>query len=96
MTGLYPIKLFETLSSGVPAVVTDFPGMADLVREVEGGVVVPRRDAAALAETVRRLADDPDLVRRLGANGRRAILDAHSWDRRAEATAALLAELVSR
>ena len=96
VTGLYPIKLFETMASGAPAVVTDFPGMADLIRESDAGVVIPRRDPAALAAAVARLAADPALRARLGGNGRTAILEAHSWDRRAEATASLLRSLVSR
>ena len=40
-TGLMPLKLFEMMACGVPVIVSDFPGMADLVRAAGAGLVVP-------------------------------------------------------
>lgn len=89
-TGLYPLKVFETLSCGVPAIVTDFPGQADLVRENAAGVAVPAEDPTALARAVADLAADPAAAQTMGGRGRAAIVAAHSWDRRAEQTADVL------
>ena len=88
-TGLYPLKVFETLACGVPAVVSDFPGQADLVRDNDAGLAVPAEDPGALARAVARIAADPAAAEAMGARGRDAIVNAHSWDIRAGQTAAI-------
>lgn len=95
-TGLFPLKVFETLACGVPVVVTDFPGQADMVREVGCGVVVPPEDPGALAEAVATLLQDPAGRMEMGIRGRRAIEEAYSWDKRAEATDQVLRSLLKR
>ena len=85
-TGLFPLKVFETLACGVPAVVSDFPGQGDLVRENECGLAVPAEDPEALARAVARLSSDPEGSDSMGSRGREAIVRAHSWDIRAGAT----------
>jgi glycosyltransferase involved in cell wall biosynthesis len=58
-TGFYPLKLFEVLACGVPAIVTDYPGQADLVRALGAGLVIPPDDPAALARAVAQLHAHP-------------------------------------
>ncbi len=89
-SGLYPLKVFETLACGVPVVVTDFPGQADLVREVGCGLIVPPGDPTSLAEAVANLHRGPERRRAMGRRGRVALERDHSWTARAAATAALL------
>ena len=50
---------------GLPAVVSDVGGNPLLIRNEENGMVVPRRDSAALAECVARLMDDPAMREKL-------------------------------
>lgn len=94
--GLAPLKLYETLACGVPAIVTDWPGQADLVRAGECGIVIARDDAAACAAAVATLADNPALARALGARGAVLVKAQHSWDARARDTVAVLHSLVRR
>ena len=93
-TGLYPLKVFETLACGVPAIVSDFPGQADLVRDNNAGLAVPAEDPVALARAVGDLASDPEIARASGTRGRAAIVAAHSWDIRAGATQDVLDRLM--
>jgi len=93
-TGLYPLKLFETLACGVPAVVTDFPGMADLVREGECGLVIPPDDPGALARAVNYLYRHPEERSSMGKKGRMLVEQEHSWDKRAEQTDLILREIL--
>ncbi|WP_210496507.1 glycosyltransferase family 4 protein [Microvirga antarctica] len=88
--GLTPLKLFEMLACGTPVIVSDFPGMADLVREGACGVVIPSGDAPALARAVATLAADPQAARQMGASGARLIAASHSWDARAQETAQVI------
>ena len=94
-TGLFPLKLFESMAAGVPVVVTDFPGQADLVRDAGCGLVVPAEDPTAFAKAVSRLVDDPSLARAMGEKGRMAAVNDHSWDKRAGDTFRLLHEIIA-
>lgn len=62
-----PLALLEAMASGLPSVVTPVGGVLDAAVPEETSLVVPARDAAALAGAVRRLAEDAGLRRRLGA-----------------------------
>lgn len=71
-----PRSLIEGAASGVPLVTTDMPGCREVVTHEREGLVVPSRDAGALARAIARLADDPELARRLGQAGRsKALLE---------------------
>lgn len=75
-----PIKLFEYMAAGVPAIVSDFPAWQAIVIETECGLLVPPDDPQALAAAIQRLLTDPGLAERLGANGRRAVKMTYNWD----------------
>ena len=94
-TGLYPLKVFETLACGVPAVVSDFPGQADLVRDNDCGLAVPAENPDALAAAVAEIAADPKTAQAMGARGRTAIAAAHSWDIRGGMTGDILDNMLS-
>ncbi|HEX7114310.1 MAG TPA: glycosyltransferase family 4 protein [Steroidobacter sp.] len=91
-TGLFPLKLFESMACAVPVIVSEYPGMADLVREIGCGEVVPPGDSTALARAVARLVRDPERSRLMGLRGRAAVESTHSWDKKAEETRAIIAQ----
>ncbi len=66
-----PNKLFDTFAAGRAAIVNTDGWQRTLVEEHEAGVYVRPGDAADLAEQVLALRDDPERVRRYGANARR-------------------------
>jgi phosphatidyl-myo-inositol alpha-mannosyltransferase len=55
----FGMVLTEAFAAGTPVVASDIPGYRDVVRDGVDGVLVPRGDATALAETLRDLAVDP-------------------------------------
>ncbi len=79
----------EALASGLPAIVT--PNAGAIVRDGVEGFVVPLRDAAAVADRLARLADDPVLRQRMGAAAR-----TRAEDHDAPAYAARLSALLDR
>ena len=85
-TGLYPLKLFETLGCGVPVIVTEFPGQADLVRKGQCGLVIPPEDAKKLAQAVAYLHSHPEQKNEMGRRGRILMESEHTWEKRAEQT----------
>ena len=52
--------LFEALASGKPIVATDADGLMDVLTDRRDARLVPKRDAAALADAIIDLMDDPD------------------------------------
>ena len=63
-----PTTILEAMASGLPVVATDAGSITEVVRHGEDGVIVPQRDAQALANAVRALLDDATLRARLGAS----------------------------
>jgi glycosyltransferase involved in cell wall biosynthesis len=61
--------MVEALWMSKPLVITDVSGAADIIRDGENGLLVPKADAQALADAMLRLARDPSLGKRLGAAG---------------------------
>jgi glycosyltransferase involved in cell wall biosynthesis len=75
-----PSKIFEAMAAGVPTLLGVEGEAAEIVTKAEAGLVFEPENARELADAVKRLADDPDLAARLGANGRRAAVE--RYDRR--------------
>lgn len=65
-----PRVLIEAAACGRPLVTTDAAGCREIVRHGENGLLVPPKDAAALARAIGELLDDPVLRARMGASGR--------------------------
>lgn len=82
--GFSALKLYESMACGVPVIGSDYPGVADVIRRYDAGVVVTPGDAEDLARAAALLADDEAEARRLGANGRDAVEREASWPMRAE------------
>jgi glycosyltransferase involved in cell wall biosynthesis len=75
-----PKVLIEAASCGRPIVTTDAPGCREIVRHGENGLLVPVRDAGALAAAIKTLIDDPDLRSRMGAAGREIVKNEFTID----------------
>jgi glycosyltransferase-like protein len=74
----FGLVVLEALAAGLPVVASDIPVFAEYLRDGESALLVPPGDATALAAALRRLADDPDLRRRLAAGGR-PLVDRFTW-----------------
>ena len=75
-----PNVALEAMAAGTPVVGSRVGGIPELVRDGENGLLVPEKDAAALAAALLALAGDPALRRRLGQAGRAEIQAERSWD----------------
>lgn len=65
-----PKSLIEAAACARAVVTTDVPGCRDAIEPGETGLLVPVRDAQALADAIARLAEDPALRQSMGAAGR--------------------------
>jgi glycosyltransferase involved in cell wall biosynthesis len=69
-----PRILLEAAAMELPVVATDIPGCRGVVEHEVNGLLIPIRDAPALAEAIARLVQDEDLRARFGRAGRRIVL----------------------
>jgi glycosyltransferase involved in cell wall biosynthesis len=81
--GIVPL---EAMACGTPVVASAVGGMLDTVEDGVTGLLVPPRDAPALARALRRLVADPQVLARFGAAAAAAVSDRYSWQAVAEAT----------
>jgi len=75
-----PKVLIEAAACSRPIVTTDQPGCRDIVRNGENGLLVPPRDADALATALQRLLSDASLRTAMGARGRALVEAEFSLD----------------
>lgn len=66
-----PLTVFEAMAASRPIVATDADGLSEVLRHNENALVVPRRDAPALARAIVQAIDDPAERARLAAGARR-------------------------
>lgn len=89
-----PKSLIEAAAAERAIVTTDMPGCREIVRHGENGLLVPPRDAQALAEALGQLIGDPALRRRMGARGRARAEQEFGLDAVIQQTLALYTEAV--
>ena len=83
----FSLPAIEAMCTGIPLVATDGGALPE-VTGADGDTVLqcPAGDAGALAAAIARGLDDPALRARVGAAGRRRVVDRWSWRRCAEMT----------
>ncbi len=81
-----PRVLLEAAAMGKPLIATDVPGCREVVQDGYNGILVPAQSAAALANAVLALLDDPIQAERMGVNGRQKIEDEFAVDKVVQST----------
>ena len=90
ITGLAPLKMFESLACGIPVIASEQPYQADVVRDGECGLVVESGDAFAVAQAVATLMKNKAKRTKMGKNARNVVIKDHSWAARGGDTQAVL------
>jgi glycosyltransferase involved in cell wall biosynthesis len=68
-----PNVLVEAMAMQIPVVSTNISGIPELVESGVNGILVPEKNAEALADAIATLLDDGDLRQRLGKEARRKV-----------------------
>jgi colanic acid/amylovoran biosynthesis glycosyltransferase len=68
-----PTVLIEAMASGIPVVTTPVTGIPELVTDGENGILVPERDAGALADALQTLIEDKELRINMGHKARQRV-----------------------
>jgi glycosyltransferase involved in cell wall biosynthesis len=88
----FPLVLLESYAAGRPVIGTQIPGLRELIRPGQTGMLVAPESPAELGWVLRHLVSAPGLSDRLGAEARR-FAQKHDWDDVARSYVALFAEL---
>ncbi len=81
----------EASASGLPVIAAHASSLPEIVLDGQTGLLVPPRDAVALAAAIKRLLHDTDLLVRLGRRGRQVVQERFGRERMLDELQRLLA-----
>jgi phosphatidylinositol alpha-1,6-mannosyltransferase len=76
----FGVVYLEAMSYGVPCVGSLQDAARDVIRDGETGFLVDQSDRDALSGALVRVLEDRDLAARMGAAGRRSVLEGFTFD----------------
>lgn len=91
-----PMALLEAMFAGLPIVASNVGGIPGVIRDSFNGMLVPPKDATALAERLHALLRGPDAARRLGEEARVAAQAEYSVQRMGQRYCELYSAAVAR
>lgn len=74
-----PIKLYEYMAAGLPVIVSDFPLWRQFIERFQCGICVAPLDPAQIADAILYLQSHPEAAKKMGENGRRAVVSELNW-----------------
>ena len=84
-----PIALLEAMALERPSISTNVYAIPEAVKHMETGILIEPGDSEALADAILKLKNDPTLRAKLGAEGRKFVLE--NFDERDAAATAIAA-----
>jgi len=88
--------VLESMAAGLPMIVTDVGGNAEIVADGKTGFVVTPHDPDLLAAAILKLARDPDLRQAMGESSKRRVAEQFSLTASVDQYCSLYEELLAR
>jgi len=79
-----PNKMFEYMSAGIPVLGSNFNLWKEIIVNNDCGICVDPESPKEIAEGISRLVQDSNLSRKMGENGRKAVMEKYNWEKEAE------------
>ncbi len=73
-----PIVVFEAMASAKPVVASDLPGVREIVKHNENGLLVPPKEPQKLADGLLKVLIDPEFKKQASLQARR-FAESYSW-----------------
>jgi glycosyltransferase involved in cell wall biosynthesis len=74
-----PVKMFEYMAAGIPVIASDIPLWRSIIESADCGICVDPFDPGAIAGAIDSLLENPERARRMGENGRKAVVSKYNW-----------------
>ncbi|MGC2422919.1 MAG: glycosyltransferase, partial [Nitrospirota bacterium] len=84
LAGEGTIKLFEYMASGLPVLSSNFVNLERIIKETGCGATVDPTDPKEIAKKIMYFADNPEVAKHAGENGRTAIIEKYNWEEEAD------------
>jgi len=75
-----PNKLFEYMAAGLPVIASNFPLWKEIIEGNKCGICVNPLDPKEIAKAVEYLIEHPEEAKKMGENGRKAVLEKYNWE----------------
>jgi glycosyltransferase involved in cell wall biosynthesis len=75
-----PVAIMEAQACACATIVADYPGVRDLIRDRENGLLVEQKSAEQIADRVNSLLSSPEFAREIGMRARNDILKHFDWE----------------
>ena len=85
----------EGMASGKPLILSDIPGVRDVISEKEGYIVEPL-DPNAIAEALEKIWSAPEMAREMGKRGRERVEALFSWEKVSKDVEEVFNEILTR
>lgn len=74
-----PNKMFEYMSASLPVICSNFPEWQKIIEENKCGISVDPENPKELSDAIKNITKNDVLVKKMGENGRNAILNKYNW-----------------
>jgi glycosyltransferase involved in cell wall biosynthesis len=76
-----PTVLMESMAMEIPTISTDVAGIPELIDDSVDGIIVPQKDASALAEAILKIKEDPGFAEKIRKKSREKIAGKFNIDK---------------
>lgn len=87
--------ILEAMAFSIPVIATNVGGNPEIITDKINGLLVPSKNADALADAIQFLASQPEMRRKLGSSGYKTVLNEFSFYRRTLKIQDLYLKLIS-
>ena len=77
----FGLVIAEAMSCSKPVIVSDIPGVREVITDNVEGVLVPPMDEKMLSEKINILLSNPEMRKSMGEKGRKKVEEKFSWDK---------------
>ena len=88
--------MFEYMAAGIPIIASNFPLWCEIIEGNDCGLCVNPLDPAAIARAIDDLVTNREKAKRMGENGRKAVVSRYNWPAEEKKLLAFYAEILSR
>ncbi|AOV08782.1 glycosyltransferase [Sporosarcina ureilytica] len=79
-----PNKMFEYMSAGIPVICSNFPLWRSIIEKHDCGICVNPENPIEIAYAINYLFENPDIAKRMGQNGRKAVETEYNWEKESQ------------